>query len=93
MLSDYKTDPLVFHPGLVEPEVGVDDDHIAGVEVNLELGLAATSTLGWRLEEPSLHTGDLSLPGGQLQVVVQVEVGSVARAAYKYPHVSHRVQL
>ena len=63
---------MVFHLGLVEPEVCVDDDHIAGMEVSLDLFLAPSSTLWRRLQEPSLHAGYLSLPGGKFQVVIKV---------------------
>ena len=76
----------------MEPEVRVDDDHVALVKVCLKLSLTHSGTLRWRSEVPSLGSGDLSLPGGKLQVGVKVQVGPVARTAHKYPHVAHPLQ-
>ena len=45
----------------VEPEVGVDDDHVARVEVPLHPARAHARTLGGRLQEPGLRATDLGL--------------------------------
>ena len=45
----------------VEPEVSVDDDHVARVEVPLHPARAHARTLGGRLQEPGLRATDLGL--------------------------------
>ena len=61
LLCDDQTDPLVQDMSPVEPEVGVDDDHVARVEVPLHPARAHARTLGGRLQEPGLRATDLGL--------------------------------
>ena len=88
MLRNDKTDAVVLHMCLVVPEVGVDNDHVPGVEVSMQGTMTGAGTLRRRLQGPGLDTGDLRLPGVGVQIVVKVKVSAVARGPDEDPHVA-----
>ena len=47
------------HLSFVHPEVGVDNDHVPGVEVASDLAWTHPLALWWRLQDPTLDAANL----------------------------------
>jgi len=55
--------------GRVEPDIGVDNDDVPRIEGGSNLPMTGHPTLWWRSKPPGLHTPQLCLPAGEINIV------------------------